>query len=60
MENGGDAMLPELSGLWEKIETRHQEMFDLIDGLMPEQLLFKPQPDRWSILQVLHHDLQCL
>jgi hypothetical protein len=60
MENGGDAMLPELSGQWEDIETRHREMFDLIDGLMPEQLLFKPQPDRWSILQVLHHALQCL
>jgi len=27
-----------ISGLWEKIETRHQEMFNLIDGLMPEQI----------------------
>jgi len=53
-------MLPELSGLWEKIETRHQEMFDLIDEMMPEQLLFKPEPDRWSILQVIHHALLCL
>jgi hypothetical protein len=48
-------MLPELSDLWAKIETRHQEMFDLIDELTPEQLLFKPEPDRWSILQVLQH-----
>lgn len=48
-------MLPELSGLWKKIETRQQEMFDLIDELTPEQLLFKPEPDRWSILQVLQH-----
>ena len=30
-------------------------MFDLIDELTPEQLLFKPEPDRWSILQVLQH-----
>ena len=48
-------MLPELSGLWAKIETRHQEMFDLIDELKPKQLLFKPEPDRWSMLQVLQH-----
>ena len=48
-------MLPELSDLWEKIETRYQKMFDLIDGLMPDQLLFKPEPDCWSILQVLQH-----
>jgi hypothetical protein len=48
-------MLPELSDLWTKIETRHQEMFDLIDELTPEQLLFKPEPNRWSILQVLQH-----
>ena len=48
-------MLPELSDLWAKIETRHQEMFDLIDELTPEQLLFKPEPNRWSILQVLQH-----
>jgi hypothetical protein len=53
-------MLPELSGLWGKIETRHQEMFDLIDGLTPDQLRFKPEPDSWSILQVLHHALLCL
>jgi len=46
-------MLPELSGLWEKIETRYQEMFDLIDGLMPDQLLFKLETD-------LHHALLCL
>ena len=48
-------MLPELSGLWAKIETWHQEMFDLIDELKPKQLLFKPEPDRWSMLQVLQH-----
>ncbi|MGB5425120.1 MAG: DinB family protein [Desulfobacterales bacterium] len=48
-------MLPELSGLWAKIETRHQEMFDLIDELKPKQLLFKPEPDRWTMLQVLQH-----
>ena len=48
-------MLPDLSGLWAKLETRHQEMFDLIDELTPDQLLFKPEPDRWSILQVLQH-----
>jgi hypothetical protein len=35
-------------------------MFDLINGLMPVQRLFKPEPDRWSILQVLQHALQCL
>ena len=48
-------MLPEFSDLWTKIETRHQEIFDLIDELTPEQLLFKPEPNRWSILQVLQH-----
>ena len=48
-------MLSELAGLWEKLETRHREMFDLIDELTPEQLLFKSEPDRWSILQVLQH-----
>jgi hypothetical protein len=48
-------MLPEFSDLWTKIETRHQEIFDLIDELTPEQLLFKPEPSHWSILQVLQH-----
>ena len=48
-------MLPEFSDLWTKIETRHQEMFDFIDELTREQLLFKPEPNRWSILQVLQH-----
>jgi hypothetical protein len=42
-EKRGDAMLPDLSGLWAKLETRHQEMFDLIDGLTPDQLLLKPE-----------------
>jgi hypothetical protein len=48
-------MLSQLSGLWAKLETRHQEMFDLIDELTPEQLLFKSEPNCWSILQVLQH-----
>lgn len=48
-------MLPELSVLWETLETRHRAMFDLALELTPAQLHFKPGPDRWSILQVLQH-----
>jgi len=48
-------MLPELSVLWVKLESRRQEILALIDNLTPEELLFKSEPDRWSILQVLQH-----
>lgn len=48
-------MLPELSDLWKKLENRRRELFDVIDQLSEEQLRFRPEPDRWSILQVLQH-----
>jgi len=51
----GHSMLPELSGLWDKLEVRRREMLALIEQLTPEQIRFRLEPDRWSILQVLQH-----
>ncbi len=48
-------MLPELSGMWDKLEDRRRDMLARIDRLSPEQVQFQLQPDRWSILQVLQH-----
>jgi uncharacterized damage-inducible protein DinB len=48
-------MLPELSVSWQELESRRHEMLDLINNLTPEELLYKSEPDRWSILQVLQH-----
>ena len=51
--NQGDTILPELSGLWENLETRRRKMITPIERLSPEQIRFQLQPDRRSILQVL-------
>ena len=48
-------MGPELSSLWGKLEAQRHEMLSLIDEMQPEELLYKAEPDRWSILQVLQH-----
>lgn len=48
-------MLPELAALWEKLESRRHEILAIIDKLTPEELRYKSEPDRWSILQVLQH-----
>ena len=37
------------------VEKGHAQLLDRIDGLSEEQAAFKPEPDVWSVVEVLQH-----
>ncbi len=37
------------------VEKGHAQLLDRIDGLSEEQATFKPEPDVWSVVEVLQH-----
>ena len=41
--------------LHELVQTGHERLVGLLDGLSPQQAAFKPTPDVWCVLEVLHH-----
>jgi hypothetical protein len=45
----------EPAALHDLVQTGHERFVSLIDGLSPEQASFKPAPDVWSVLELLHH-----
>ncbi len=45
----------EPASIRELVEKGHAQVAGLIDGLSEEQATFKPSPDDWSVLEVLHH-----
>ena len=41
--------------IFDTIEEKRKEIFQSLDSLSDKQLRFKPGPDDWNLLQVLHH-----
>ena len=37
------------------VQKGQSQLLDTIEGLSEEQATFKPEPDVWSVLEVLHH-----
>ena len=37
------------------VQTGHEKLLALLDGMSEEQATFKPSPDEWSVLEVLDH-----
>ncbi|MCC7223807.1 MAG: DinB family protein [Chitinophagales bacterium] len=48
-------MIPALAQRFEQFEQLRTEFWDDIAASSPEQRLFKPKPDAWSMLQVAQH-----
>ncbi|RMG68564.1 MAG: DinB family protein [Calditrichaeota bacterium] len=48
-------MLPDLQSRWDRLENLRHEMEGVLQNWSPEQLHFRPAPDKWSALQVLEH-----
>src|SRR5215216_279229 len=46
---------PVLADLLAQVEALRQDARELTQGLSPAQLIWKPEPSRWSILQCLEH-----
>lgn len=40
---------------FEKMETVRESIFEMLKFYSPEQLAFKPAPEKWSVIQVLQH-----
>lgn len=38
-----------------ELQSSHQAVVDTVKGLSPEQLAFKPGPERWSVAECLEH-----
>jgi DinB superfamily len=38
-----------------ELQASHQEVVETVKTLSPEQLAFKPAPDRWSVAECLEH-----
>ena len=37
------------------IQSAHDRLTSMLDGLSPEQASFKPSADDWSVLELMHH-----
>lgn len=48
-------MIPALAQRFEQLEQLRAEFWGIIAASSPEQRLFKPTPDAWSMLQVAQH-----
>ena len=40
---------------FEQMEAVRESVFDMLKFYSPDQLAFKPAPDKWSVIQVLQH-----
>lgn len=40
---------------FEQMEAVRESIFEMLKFYSPEQLAFKPAPDKWSVIQVLQH-----
>ena len=38
-----------------ELKASHQAVVDTVKGLTPEQMTFKPGPDRWSVAECIEH-----
>ncbi|HEX6940794.1 MAG TPA: DinB family protein [Longimicrobiales bacterium] len=49
------ALAPDLRDLWDQLEAIRRDAKTLVAGLRPDQLSWRPAPDRWSIAECLEH-----
>lgn len=50
-------MLSEIKSRFVRLEDRRRSLIDLLRSLREDHIIRKPDPDRWSLLQILQHIL---
>lgn len=45
----------ELTASWDELRAAGEEAEELVAGLTPDQLRWRPEPDRWSVAECLEH-----
>jgi len=48
-------MTKKMLSIFEKLETKRQSLFDMVDTIDNDLRTYKPDPESWSVLQVFHH-----
>jgi len=48
-------MINTLQNDFNEIEVSRRQLFENLENLTEDQLNFKPSPEEWSILEVMHH-----
>lgn len=55
VETESGALAPDLRDMWDQLEAIRRDAKALVAGLRPDQLAWRPVPDRWSIAECLDH-----
>src|SRR5690606_41947961 len=55
VETESGALAPDLRDMWDQLEAIRRDAKALVAGLRPDQLAWRPAPDRWSIAECLDH-----
>jgi len=50
-----EALASDLRDMWDQLEAIRRDAKALVSGLRPDQLAWRPAPDRWSIAECLDH-----